>query len=385
MPFSFEKHLKELTDLRHRLHAMAELSGHEKKTSEAIATFIENTSPNSMERGVGGHGLFATFNSGDTGPHLLLRCELDALPIPDVNEVDYQSKTEGVGHKCGHDGHMAILCGVAKLLQENPPEAGKVTLLFQPAEETGEGARRVLDDPKFKALEPDYCFALHNLPGFEKDQIIIRDKVFAAASVGMVVNFKGSTAHAAHPEQGRSPALAMAQAVQAFSAAPQFYSPLEKAAKVTVINAQLGERAFGTSPGEATVMATLRTYDEGLLEKLKEKCIEIAERTAQTYDLSVDHEWVEPFPATVNTPEATEAIVTAAKKLDCEMYHKDHPFSWSEDFGHFTKEIGGAMFGLGIGENHPSLHAEDYDFEDDAISTGSTLFMQIIKDLTRRN
>ncbi|WP_138430385.1 amidohydrolase [Fodinibius saliphilus] len=383
MPINIEKYLDELIDLRHRLHAIAELSNEEDETSSEIVKYLKSTSPDRIQTDIGGQGVLATYESGNEGPHLLLRCELDALPIPDVNDTEYQSKTEGVGHKCGHDGHMAILCGVAKLLQDEPPETGKVTLLFQPAEETGEGARRVLDDPKFQEYAPDYCFALHNLPGFKKNQIIIREDVFAAASVGMEVNFKGATAHAAHPEQGRSPALAMAQVVQAFSAAPQFYSPLEKAAKVTVINARLGERAFGTSPGDATVLATLRTYDEALLEKLKENCLEIAEQTAQTYSLAVNHEWVEPFPATKNSKEATQAIISATEKLDYEMVKKEHPFSWSEDFGHFTNEIGGAMFGVGIGTDHPSLHAENYDFEDDVIATASKLFIQIIKDLSK--
>lgn len=384
MPFDIDQHLQELITLRHDLHAMAEVSGSEKETSSHIENFLKSTSPDTFQTQIGGHGILATYEGKNDGPHLLIRCELDALPIPDENEVEYQSKTEGVGHKCGHDGHMAIVCGVARILEESRPKAGKVTLLFQPSEETGEGARRVIEDPKFQDLSPDYCFALHNLPGFKKHQIIVRHDVFAAASVGLIVNFKGSTAHAAHPEQGKSPALAMAQTVQAFSSAPQFYSPLEKAAKVTVINAALGERAFGTSPGEATVMATLRTYDEELLDNLKEKCVQIANRMAETYDLSVDHEWVEPFPSTVNNSKAVDVVTSAAQKLGHGINQKEHPFSWSEDFGHFTKEITGAMFGLGVGESHPALHAEDYDFPDDMIATGVAMFTEIINEVIDR-
>lgn len=382
MPFSIEQHLNDLKQLRHQLHATAEVSGREEETSEIIKQFLENTSPDNLQTDVGGHGMLATYEGADEGPHILIRCELDALPIPDVNDLEYQSKTDGVGHKCGHDGHMTMVCGVARLLKDNPPEAGKITLLFQPAEEIGEGAQQIIEDSQFQQEAPDYCFALHNLPGFKKHQIIIREDVFAAASVGLVVNFKGATAHAAHPEQGKSPALAMAQTVQAFSAAPQFYSPLDEAAKVTVINANLGERAFGTSPAEANVMATLRTYDEEVLAKLKDKCIQIAQRTAKTYDLSVDTEWVESFPATVNEAGAAQIITTAAQKLDYEIHQKKNPFSWSEDFGHFTDLMSGAMFGLGVGEQHPSLHAEDYDFQDEVLPTGITMFMQIIKEVT---
>lgn len=376
--------LEELTNFRHRLHMIAEISGDEKETSTTIADFLKSTSPDNLQTEVGGHGLFATYEGGKEGPHVVIRCELDALPIADNIDKDYQSQSEGVGHKCGHDGHMTMVCGVAQMLEKHPPKSGKITLLFQPAEEIGEGAQSVIEDPEFQELSPDYCFALHNLPGFKKNEIVVREGVFAAASVGLIISLKGSTAHAAHPEQGESPALAMAQIIQALSAAPQFYSPLDRAAKVTVINANLGEQAFGTSPGQATVMATLRTYEEDLLDTLKEKCIRLAEQTAQVYDLAVDYEWVEYFPSTVNNSEANQTVTSAAEKQNYTTHPKEHPFSWSEDFGYFTNEIKGAMFGLGAGESHPTLHAENYDFPDDVISTGVSMFIEIINEVTSR-
>lgn len=378
MDFDTHKYIDELTKLRHTIHSEAEVSGSEDNTSTIIKEFLEDTSPDKLQENVGGNGLLATYNFSEGGPHILVRCELDALPIQDVNDLEYQSKNEGVGHKCGHDGHMAILCGVARLLQERPFDAGAVTLLFQPAEETGQGAAKVVEDPKFQELSFDHCIALHNLPGYEKHKIIARNDIFAAASVGIIVNFEGSTSHAAHPEEGKSPALAMAQTVEAFSAVPQFYSPLEKAAKVTVINTNLGERAFGTSPGQATVMATLRAYDQQVLEDLKEQCKKIAEHTAQTYDLSISHEWVEEFPSTVNNSETVEQVRAAADEQGLEILNKEYPFSWSEDFGHITAQIPGAMFGLGSGKEQPALHAQDYDFPDEIIPTGIAMFMQII-------
>lgn len=379
MPFKIDNHLSDLTELRHHLHAIAEVSGSEKKTASAICEFLQGTSPDHLQTGVGGYGILATYNGEADGPHVLIRCELDGLPIPDEVDSEYRSEKEGVGHKCGHDGHMSIVCGVAKYLGKKKLDAGKVTLLFQPAEETGEGAQQVMEDNKFQEIQPDYCFALHNLPGFKKHQIVIRDDVFAAASVGLIVNLKGSTAHAAHPEQGSSPALAMAQIVQAFSSTPQFYSSLDEAVKVTVINAQLGERAFGTSPGKATVMTTLRAYQDEVLDRLKSKCIQIAKGATQMYDLSFDFKWVEPFPATVNHDNEVDVIRSSAKELGLEIIKKPTPFSWSEDFGHFTMHIPGAMFGLGIGEDHPPLHAEIYDFPDDVVSTGVSMFITIIK------
>lgn len=385
MPFEIEeKLLIKLKDLRHQLHATAEVSGEEQETAAVITDFLKGGHPDALQTGIGGNGVLATYDGKKKGPHILIRCELDALPIPDNIDVEYQSDTEGVGHKCGHDGHMAIAAGVAQLLAEGRPQSGKVSLLFQPAEETGEGARRVINDPKFKKLNPDYCFALHNLPGFAKNQIVVKEQIFAAASVGLVVKFKGATAHAAHPEEGKSPALAVAQTIQAFSSASQFHVPLDQSAKVTIVHTTVGERAFGTSPGEGTVMATLRTYEDDLLDKLKDQCIQIAEGNAQTYDLDIDVEWVEPFAATVNDEKATSMIITAARELGAQLHQKKEPFSWSEDFGHFTQAYSGAMFGLGAGVDHPALHAETYDFPDDIIETGIEMFMQIINEATRR-
>lgn len=387
MPLNFdiEPHLPELKKLRHQLHASAEVSGKEQQTAEIILEYLSATNPDKLRTNIGGVGLLATYDSNEPGPHVLIRCELDGLPISDEIEADYQSKTEGVGHKCGHDGHMAIVAGVAKLLERQRPQAGKVTLLFQPAEETGEGAARVMQNSQFKDLAPDYCFALHNLPGFKKHQVVLRKDTFAAASVGLIVRFYGATAHAAHPEKGNSPALAVAQTIQSFSAVPQFQVPLEMSAKVTVIHAGVGERAFGTSPGVGTVMATLRTYDDKLLARLKDHCIQIAKGYADAFDLEIDVEWVEEFQATVNNAEAVEIIEAAADKTGSEVCYKKDPFSWSEDFGHFTGKYNGAMFGLGAGKQHPALHAQTYDFPDEIISTGISMFMQMINETVERS
>lgn len=378
-----EEQIHKLTDLRHRLHTIAELSGEEKKTAKAIESFLKSTNPDELLTGIGGHGLIAQYKGLDEGPSVLIRCELDALPIHDEGNFEYRSQHKGVGHKCGHDGHMAIICGLAKMLSEKRPEKGEVLLLFQPAEETGAGAEKVLNDHKFKSLKPDYVFALHNLPGFKQNQVIIRDGAFALASVGMVVRLKGSTSHAAHPEQGRSPALAMAQLVESLSALPQFHTDLGQAAKATVIHVRLGERAFGTSPGTAEVMATLRAWDDDILEQIKQKAEGISRGLAKTYGLEVLIEWTEAFPVTANDGDAAKIIREAAQNMGEELIVKNEPFGWSEDFGHFTQIFKGAFFGLGAGKDHPALHAPDYDFADELIPNGVALFMGIIDQVSR--
>lgn len=380
-----EEDINRLVELRHRLHSIAEVSGKEAKTVDYVQAFLKDTGPDKLRSGIGGHGLVATYKGEEEGPSVLIRCELDALPIPDENDVEYASETEGVGHKCGHDGHMAILCGAALQLKKQKPGRGRVHLLFQPAEETGQGAGRMLEDDGFSGINPDYVCALHNLPGYKKHQIVVRPGVFAAASTGFIARFKGATSHAAHPEEGRSPALAMAQLVEALSAVPQYYSALDQSAKVTVIHATLGERAFGTSPGKAQVMATLRTYDNDLLDMLKTKAEAIAKGLAQTYELEVETEWVESFSVTSNDEGVTETIREAARLLELDVFEKPEPFSWSEDFGQFTQAYTGAMFGLGAGKEQPALHASGYDFPDEIIETGVNMFMSIIEQLTMSN
>jgi len=377
--------IQELIKLRHELHTLAEVSGEEKETARKVTSFLETTDPDELITGLGGTGILARYRGKEEGPKVLIRCELDALPIPEENDFEYKSKNKATGHKCGHDGHMAIVCGLARMLGEKRPERGEVLLLFQPAEETGEGAKGVLEDDRFSENQPDRVFALHNLPGYPMHQVVVKEKSFAAASVGMIIRLKGKTSHSAHPEQGNSPAPALSHLIQDLSALPQFYTSLDRAAKVTVIHARLGEVAFGTSPSQAEVMATLRTYREQTLDVLREKALEIASGLSKTYHLELETEWVENFRVTENDPESVEVIRKVANDNGLGILEKEEPFSWSEDFGRFTQKYSGAMFGLGAGKEHPGLHASNYDFPDELIETGIKMFAGIIEEFSRES
>ena len=375
---------KELIDLRHKIHSLAEVSGNEMKTSATIKEFLQACSPKEIISDLGGYGLAAIYDSGKAGPRVLIRCELDALPIPETIEIDYGSASSTASHKCGHDGHMAIVAGLAPGLADKPLTKGSVVLLFQPSEETGKGAYRVLQDKKFKQLKPDYVFALHNLPGFPPGEVISREGFFAAASRGLKIYLKGETSHAAEPEEGKSPALAVAQLIQSLSAVPQYYTALHESSKVTIIHAEVGEVAFGTSPGRGQVMATLRSYSDDVMNRLVERCIKLAHDTARTYDLDLEIEWDEEFPSTVNDPDSVKLVEQCAIELGMQIHRPEYAFPWSEDFGHFTSRYPGALFGLGSGENHPALHSPFYNFPDDLIDIGRRLFQEIIiKVLTR--
>jgi len=373
-----EKEFEDIINLRRTLHSKAELSGNEIQTAEYIQNYIKQFNPHSIVRGLGGNGLAVVFKGEHSGPCVLLRCELDGLPIPETIELDYASKTPDVSHKCGHDGHMVILAGVAKQLHQNRIKRGSVILLFQPAEETGQGARLVLENPAFSEIQPDYVFALHNLPGFEEGQIIIKDGTFAAASIGMTVDLYGTSSHAGEPQKGKSPALALAKLIQDFSAIPQYCTSLSESAKVTVIHAKLGEEAFGTSPGYGRFAATIRAYKKSTMETIINKCTDLVRHISKSYGLEAKWAFTEEFPEVNNDSGATQIVKDAAKKLNLDTLLIEEAFPWSEDFGHFTNNYPGALFGIGSGVNHPALHNPSYDFPDAIIKIGSGLFLEII-------
>ncbi|MFD2245127.1 amidohydrolase [Pontibacter ruber] len=378
-------HLNYLIQLRHQLHQQPELSGLEQETAHKIVEHLQAFQPDQILTHLGGTGVAAVYEGEDPeGPTVLFRAELDALPIPETGTKAYRSRRTGVAHLCGHDGHMAILVGLASLLEQQRVARGKVILLFQPAEETGAGARAVLAESGFAELAPDYVFALHNIPGAPLHQVVLRNEVFAAASTGLIVEFQGSSSHAAEPEIGHNPGVAMAELVLALNQLAQQKDQFRNLTLLTVIHARLGEVAFGTNPGFATVMATLRAYqpaDFDLLKHLTEKAVKVeAEKHKLTYSIR----YTEEFPATVNHTSSVQLVRRAAEKLQLEVQEAQQPFRWSEDFGHFTNKYNGALFGLGSGLEQPQLHHSNYDFPDALIPTGAVLFYTIAQQILNK-
>ncbi|WP_299821812.1 amidohydrolase [uncultured Pontibacter sp.] len=375
--------LEKVVALRHALHQHPELSGKEISTAARIVAFLEKYKPDEVITGLGGTGVAAIFKGRSPGgPTVLFRAELDALPIQETNELDYTSVIAGTSHKCGHDGHMAILAALASLLHHRQLARGKVILLFQPAEETGQGAYAVLQDPRFAALQPDYVYALHNLPGYAENQVVVRYGAFAAASTGMIITLQGKASHAAEPENGLNPGQAMAALILRLNEIiTQHQDRFSDLTLLTVIHARLGEIAFGTNPGFATVMATLRSYQQADLDLLKSLASETVKEISDKYTLAYTSSFVEEFPATVNDSGAIAAVKQAAQKLKLDVQEAVHPFKWSEDFGHFTGKYKGALFGLGAGPEQAQLHHQHYDFPDEIIPAGARLFYTIASDL----
>ncbi|WP_235689647.1 amidohydrolase [Fulvivirga lutea] len=376
--------MEELIALRKELHRYPEVSHKESNTALVIRDFIKKYNPDQVIENIGGSGIVFVFKGQEQGLNIAFRAELDALPIQEINEFKYKSVNEGVGHKCGHDGHMTMVAGLAEYLKNNRPKKGAVLLLFQPAEETGEGAELMFNDSKFSTLNIDYIFALHNLPGIPKGTIVSKNGVFASASKGLVVNLHGKTSHAAEPENGVSPAMAISEIIEAWNKLNDKELGLDDFAITTVVHAKLGSPSFGITPGEGVVMATLRAYKDEHLSILEDKAKLMAVQISEKYRLKYSFEEKEEFKSTINADDCHEHIAEAANALGFNYMEADNPFRWSEDFGVFTQNMKGAMFGLGAGESTPDLHNPDYDFPDDLIPIGVNMYKQIINQLLNK-
>ncbi len=373
--------LQQLETFRKELHAHPEVSGNERETATRVQRFLEKCSPDSLLTEVGKHGIVATFDSGKEGPTLLFRAELDALPIREVNTFGHRSKYEGVSHMCGHDGHATVLCGLAQELAAERPKKGKVHLLFQPAEENGEGAKAMLADPKFATITPDMVFAFHNLPGYPLGTAVVRDGIFTAAVNSIIIHLKGKTAHAAEPEHGINPALAVADILKG-SLDLAHNVPADKNMRVvTTVHVLLGDTSYGISADEAEVHLTVRCWDDGNLRKLERDIESLSKSIADQHDLKVSFAYTQSFHANRNDPEVAELVRRAAQNNGIPLKERDFPFKWGEDFGLFTDRFKGCMFGLGSGENQPALHNPDYDWPDQLTATGIRVFHGIIKDV----
>lgn len=373
--------LPDLVNLRKELHQNPELSGQEQKTAQLILDFFLRVKPDRIIEKIGKTGIAFIFEGKKPGKTLLFRADMDALPIEEDIEIPYISDRKSLSHKCGHDGHMAILAGLALMISVHPLRSGKIILLFQPSEETGKGAHSVLTDPKFKHIKPDYVFALHNLPGYPRNAIIIRSGTFAIASEGIQIRLKGHASHAAYPDQGISPLPAVIELLEKLQKLANLRLRYKNFVQLSITYSKIGRFGFGTIPGTAEIGLTIRAVETADLEHLRTEVDKLTDRIATRYYLEEEFRRYEPFPCTVNHPGAVEAIRNVAVRHGFPVIELEEPLRWSEDFGHFTNQFEGALFGLGAGENHSDLHTWYYDFPDEILETGIRVFYGLIQDL----
>lgn len=362
----------EAVALRHELHRCPEVSGAEHETAKRIAQRMRDLGAEVIE-GLGGTGVAAVFGAGTKT--LMIRAELDALPIVEDFGPAYRSQNEGVGHLCGHDGHMATLYAVACVLAQQAP-ACRVVLVFQPAEETGQGARAVMADPTFAALTPDLAISLHNLPKLPLGSVALQEGPVACASRGLHIRFTGQTSHAARPENGRSPGLVLSELIPALGALSRDLPTEDPGFRLcTVTHARLGVPSFGISPGEAELQVTLRTLLNSEMSALEAEVRALIETSAAAFTPEITIH--DAFSHSVNAPEATALLEEAVRGLP--RVEGAIPMRPSEDFGLFGTEIPAAMLFLGSGEDQPDLHNPDFDFPDALIPLGAEIFLNAIE------
>jgi len=366
-----------LTEFRRYLHAHPEVSTKEFETQNLVEKKLRKLGVEDITK-AGHTGLLVHFKGKSKGKLLALRADMDALPIQEENDFEYASENQGVSHKCGHDGHTAIMLGVAAELAKVPPEKGDVLLIFQPAEENGKGAKAILEDPDF-SFEPDMIFAFHNLPGYPLHQVVCKKDSFTAAAKSVIFRLKGKTAHAAEPELGINPAFGLAEIIGLAKKLSQPDTTRDDFRLISLIHINLGEKSYGVSAGVGEIHLTLRSWSNQVMDELEQALRQQVEEIAQKEKLTVNEEWLEIFAANDNDHRAFDIIKSSAEDLELDFKERDEPFKWGEDFGLFTTKFKGAMFGVGSGENSPALHNPDYDFPDEIIPTTVKMFLQILK------
>lgn len=350
--------LDKILALRKELHASAEPSGEERKTKEILKRFLrENTSLRLTDKG---KWFLAVHEEGNSIPNIAFRADMDALPLP----------SGGASHLCGHDGHSATLAGLGLLLEGKTLDKN-IFLLFQHAEETGQGGadcRAFVRENKI-----DEMYAYHNIPGWPEGCVLLRTGTFACSSRGMTVRFVGRPSHAAYPEAGINPAFAAAALISALPglSAPEQYSGMVLS---TLVGAEIGSKSFGTAAGKAEVYLTLRAWHEKDLDKLQSSIKSTSRQAAERDGAEVFFAFCEEFPETANDESCLRKVADACAKLGIETEEPPEPFRWSEDFGHYLKDTKGAMFGIGDGREYPQLHTDNFSFNDRIIATAAGVF-----------
>lgn len=372
--------LEEFIQIRQYLHQNPEVSEQESKTSEFVSSKMKEIWPVAQCEEVGENGLIFSNTVEDPKKHIAFRCELDALPIQEINDFEHKSKTDGVSHKCGHDGHMAILFRLAHLLSLQTPKDIKVSLIYQPAEENGKGAKEICEKSSlFKRQPVDFIFALHNVPGYDKGTVVLKTGIFTPSVISVKTKLIGKTSHAAEPHLGINPAYTLAEIIKETKDKEVNQTEQEDMLVVAIVETQLGKHSYGTSAGEGMIGFTFRTWGNKRLEEFKSWYESMVVQKCKKAGLKCEFFWFESFNSIVNDPESTRMVEKSANENNLEVIQKQEPFPWGEDYGLFTEKVQGTMFGLGAGKEHPALHNPDYDFPDELIEKGSDIFYGIVK------
>jgi hippurate hydrolase len=367
--------LEEFVLLRRDLHRHPELAFNEKRTSALVAERLAACGYEVSE-GFGGTGVVGVLRKGNGSKRLALRADMDALPIGEKTGVDYSSQNAGVMHACGHDGHTAILLSAAKAVSERD-FSGTLILIFQPAEEIGAGARRLISEGLFDRFPVDAIFGLHNWPGEPLGQFGFVSGPAMAAIDRPIVRIVGHGGHGASPHETVDPVVAACNIVLALQTIISRNIDSREAAVISVGSIHGGE-ASNVIPDSVELRLTVRSFDPRVRDQLEERITELVRFQARSYCASAEIDYMRGFPALINHPVET----SLAHDVALSVFGKENvvsnlkPRMASEDFAHYLQARPGCFLFVGNGESAP-LHSARYDFNDAVIGPAATLWVNL--------
>jgi hippurate hydrolase len=382
-------HQAELETIRRDIHAHPELCYEEQRTSDVVAARLSDWGI-PIVRGLGVTGVVGIIKNGDSGRAIGLRADMDALPMQELNTFEHASRHAGKMHACGHDGHTAMLLGAAHYLSQNRNFDGTVYLIFQPAEEGGAGARRMIEDGLFERFTMDAVYGLHNWPGMAAGKFGVVAGPMMASSNEFRVVVKGKGAHAAQPHRGIDPVMVAVQIAQSWQTIiSREKNPLDTAVlSITQIHAG---SATNVIPDEAVMIGTVRTFTTEVLDLVERRMEEIAQGVAGAFNAGVDFSFKRNYPPLVNhaaqTAFAIEAMkaVVGAENVDADV----EPTMGAEDFAFMLQEKPGCYVFLGNGDGAHrlgghglgpcQLHNGSYDFNDQLLPIGASYWVRLVE------
>jgi hippurate hydrolase len=361
-----------LVEFRRDLHAHPELGFNEYRTSDRIASALGEAGLE-VHRGIGGTGLVGVLRAGSSDRGIGLRADMDALPIQEQTGLPHASRTAGIFHGCGHDGHSAMLLGAAQHLARTRRFDGTVNFIFQPAEEGLAGARAMVEEGLFERFPCSRVFALHNWPDLPAGTVATRPGPIMAAADKFEIRVKGRGGHAAIPQDTPDAILAASQLVIQLNAiVSRRISPLASAVlSVTRID---GGHSHNVLPAEVRLVGTVRTFDPQVQDRIEQSVRDIADGVAKASGTAIGVDYVRYYPATVNDAVAAgEALEIAGAVARSEL--APEPAFTSEDFAFMLQACKGAYLWLGQGRpgRHVPLHNPEYDFNDEVLGNGIEL------------
>ena len=376
----------ELQQIRRDLHAHPELCYEEDRTSDVVAAKLTEWGI-PVIRGLGKTGVVGIIKNGTSERAIGLRADMDALPIVEDSGADWASCKHGVMHACGHDGHTAMLLAAAKHLATNRNFDGTVYLVFQPAEEGGGGAREMIKDGLFKLFPMEAMFGAHNWPGMPAGAFALKTGPVFASSNEFRITLRGKGAHAAMPHLGVDPVPAACQMVQAFQTIISRNKRPAEAGVISVTMIHAGE-ATNVIPDACVIEGTVRTFTLELLDLIERRMEEMAQGIASAFEVSCEFKFRRNYPPTINHPAETEFVrQTLSAMVGPEMVQEFEPTMGAEDFSFFLQEKPGCYFLIGNGDGSHrigghgmgpcTLHNPSYDFNDDLIPLGGSMWVRM--------